>query len=71
MTLKQSLAPTADISFHNAGMGFFTIAGETARGKRWVDKHVQGAEYGNAYCDDMRMAMNIAEGAVGDGLMVE
>lgn len=60
-----------DIQITNSGSGFFGIHGETAKGRKWVDKHVQGSDRGEAWTDDRRLAMDIAQGALNAGLRVQ
>ena len=61
-----------DILVSNAGgFGFFSIWGESRRGRQWLKRNVEGlGRDGVAYCDDRRMALDIAEGAISAGLKV-
>lgn len=52
------------------GHGFYTITGQTAKGRRFMTR-VQGHERGTAYCDDSTLTLNIAEGALAKGLRVD
>lgn len=61
----------ADIEISNSGSGFFGIHGVTAKGRKWIDKNVQGAHCGEAWSDDRRFAMEIAQGALNAGLRVQ
>jgi hypothetical protein len=58
----------ADISFRG-GMGFYSISPVTEAGARWMRK-VQGFDSKCAYTDDTKLAVDIADGAVRDGLAV-
>jgi hypothetical protein len=60
-----------DITITNSGSGFYGIHGESVRGRKWVNRVVQGASDGVAWTDDMRMAMDIADGATACGLRVK
>lgn len=57
----------ADVTIY--GQGFYAITGETKRGKAFV-KRCWGGEHGQTYCDDSRLAQDIADGAVLAGLRV-
>lgn len=57
-----------DISIE--GQGFYSITGESKRGRQWIDSKVQGSADGAACTDDTRLAMEIAGGATADGLRV-
>lgn len=70
-----SAIATADQMFlrneiSNSGSGFFGIHGQTAKGRKWIDRNVQGAHFGEAWSDDRRMAMIIASAALDAGLVV-
>lgn len=55
----------------DGGNGFYSISGQTKRGKAWMTEKVQGATpWGDAPCDDTAMTQAIADGAVEDGLTV-
>lgn len=58
----------ADITID--GQGFYTIAANSVRGIAFM-RQVEGSSDGVAYCDDTRMAVDIADGAVHAGLRVE
>lgn len=51
------------------GRGFYTIYAQTRKGNGFMTQ-VQGNDRGTAYCDDSTYALNIADGAVADGLRV-
>lgn len=51
------------------GKGFYQIRACTRSGVQFM-QHVQGFAHGAAYCDDSRMARDIAEGATAEGLAV-
>ena len=59
---------TIDISIE--GQGFYSITGESKRGRHWIDRNVQGSEGGAACTDDTRLAVEIAGGATNEGLRV-
>ncbi len=65
-----------DIQITNSGSGFFGIYGESKRGQRWLENHVQGVstmmyDRGVAFTDDRRYALDIANAAIKAGLRVE
>lgn len=57
-----------DISIE--GDGFYSIAGQSKRGKVWMNGNVEGSVGGVAHSDQTRMAADIAEGATRNGLFV-
>lgn len=59
---------TSDMSIE--GQGFYSITGESKRGRQWIDRNVQGSAGGAACTDDTRLAVEIAEGATAEGLRV-
>lgn len=70
---KTTNKPQARVDVHITGTGFYQIAACTPAGTRFLRK-VQGFQFGQgkaaAWCDDTRMALDIAEGAYGEGLTV-
>ena len=74
----------AQIARHNAeefiamfdieitGKGFYQFEAVSEEAQDWMAANVEGFDYRNhvAYCDDSRLAQDIANGAVDDGLTV-
>jgi hypothetical protein len=54
------------------GQGFYQIAGNSELGRRWVQENVEGADQmdASAPCDDVSLTIDIAEGALREGLSV-
>lgn len=52
------------------GQGFYSITGESKRGRLWIDRNVQGSVSGAACSDDVNLTQDVAEGATADGLHV-
>ena len=52
------------------GQGFYSITGESKRGRSWINRNVQGSASGAACSDDTGMTQDIAEGATAAGLQV-
>ncbi len=62
---------TTDLEITNPGhMGFFTIAATSKAGRKWLKQNVPSQEHGVAYSDDRRLAWDIYQGALIDGLRV-
>ncbi len=59
-----------DVRVVRIAPAFFSIVGDTRRGRKWVNTRVQEADHGVAYCDDTRMAEDIYMGAADEGLNV-
>lgn len=59
--------PAIDVSID--GQGFYQLTAGTAAGRQFM-KRVEGSFDGLAYCDDTRMARDIADGAFELGLHV-
>jgi hypothetical protein len=57
----------ADISIH--GRGFYALFGVSDQGKEWLTSNVD--DEGIPYTDSMQYAVDIAEGATVDGLVVD
>jgi hypothetical protein len=57
-----------DISI--TGAGFFTIRAHNDRAVLWMDEFIDGTEEGVAFCDDVRLVTEIAEGAMEEGFVV-
>lgn len=60
---------TADIEIDGV-LGFYSISGGTEEGRQWIAEQVQGGENGYTHSDDRRLAENVADGALNDGLTV-
>lgn len=52
------------------GRGFYSITGESKRGRTWINRNVQGSASGAVCSDDTGMTQDIAEGATDAGLRV-
>lgn len=52
-----------------AGIGFYAIEATSDRGRAFMVR-VEGNDNGSAYCDDSRLALDIADGALSVGLRV-
>lgn len=50
--------------------GFFSIFAETKRGEDWLKDNVPDQARGVVYSDDRRLAWEICQGAMTDGLEV-
>lgn len=60
-----------DVSVVNTGSGFFVIQGDTPAGREWVNSRVYDAANGTAYTDDSRLAKDIYDGALAEGMRAE
>jgi len=61
-----------DVEITNeGGIGLFVISGITRKGLNWLRKHVPSQSDGVAYCDDRRMAWDIYQAMLADGLRVK
>jgi hypothetical protein len=52
-----------------SGRGFYQITATSRRGTRFM-AGIEGTESGTAYCDDVRLTEDIADGAIAEGLIV-
>jgi hypothetical protein len=52
------------------GAGFFTIRAKTEHATLWLNESLDCDEDGVAYCDDIRLVTEIAEGAMEEGFVV-
>ena len=64
-------APAVDVAIVNLGTGFFMVAGQSPKGKHWVNICLCGAEDGTVYTDDSRLACEIYEAAESEGITIE